>query len=247
VEAHNPDIEEGPGWKEEPCEGADIEGFDEYLTDKVERAKNEDNKRDPEMQKEQVDPFEAPAKVARLADKEINEEINLCFWNRGIIPKHLATSALPSQATTYEAGNCGRVVDGCIREVYVDGSGTHADPRLRRCGWGIAWLNSNEGSRARRFGGSMCGGLGNVKHAVPKAELEAVIQAVERINWREGGLTIYSDCKYVCDGFENQRWKLKDPGAHKERWLEPGELVRDSSEVGVAWVEAHGAADYNKS
>ena len=79
---------------------------------------------------------------------------------------------------------------------------------------------------------------------MPKSELEAVIQAVRRIHWRPEGLVIYSDCKYVCDGFKAKRWTMKDPGPHRDRWKELGELVAGSEDaIKMVWVKAHVTAE----
>ena len=79
---------------------------------------------------------------------------------------------------------------------------------------------------------------------MPKSELEAVIQAVRRTHWPPKGLVICSDCRYVCDGFKAKKWTMKDPGPHKDRWKELGELVAGSEEaIKIVWVKAHVTAE----
>ena len=94
-------------------------------------------------------------------------------------------------------------------------------------------VNENEGG-SHTFDGGIFGGTGDEDHAVPKAELEAAVQAVRRIKWKDkGGLTIFFDCNNVVNGFKARRWELQDPGAHKKRWCELGRLLEGRDEVKV--------------
>ena len=44
--------------------------------------------------------------------------------------------------------------------------------------------------------------------------------------------------------FEAKRWNLKDPGPHRNRWRELGNLLAGSEDaVKVVWVKAHVTAE----
>ena len=58
---------------------------------------------------------------------------------------------------------------GIEEDMYLDGSGSGADPRTRRCGWGVAWLERSEGGS--KFCGGMFGNLGQEKHTLPRLSL----------------------------------------------------------------------------
>ena len=70
---------------------------------------------------------------------------------------------------------------GRLGTLFLDGSGTCSGPRARRCGWGIAWLVEERLGEKPKCEGWFFGSLGDEKHTVAKAELEALIKALELI------------------------------------------------------------------
>ena len=130
---------------------------------------------------------------------------------------------------------------GIQQDVYLDGSGDSSDPRMRRCGWGVAWLSSD--GDVHSFCGGMCGNLGNERHTVAKAELEALVQVLRR---RIPGeyMKVWTDCKYVWRGWRNKVWRGRGPKRHADRWKEIGEWdeVADGM-VDVEWIKAHVTAE----
>ena len=112
--------------------------------------------------------------------------------------------------------------EGVDKDIYIDGSGDSADPGVRRCGWGVAWLGHDGDDWM--FVGGFFGNLGDEKHTVAKAEVEALLQALRR---RGGGekVTIWTDCKYVKQGCDRRVWRGKGPKRHADRWKLVGELM----------------------
>ena len=96
------------------------------------------------------------------------EQGEASYWLRGLVPADWTrvTQALDFQ----EVMTVGQEQEG-RRKVSIlgtDGTGTSNDPRVRRCGWSIAYLDSND---------ELNGWYGNLigDQTVPRAELTALI------------------------------------------------------------------------
>jgi len=71
--------------------------------------------------------------------KQLGE--HTCFWQRGLPPRDWY---LQDEAWTEDfvmgAGDANRAdIEIPLRPLFLDGSGSSSDPRLRRCGWAVAW------------------------------------------------------------------------------------------------------------
>eukprot|EP00971_Amphidinium_carterae_P050500 994509-Amphidinium_carterae.1 len=93
------------------------------------------------------------------------------FWLRGLIPACWTRA----EARRTEAGHSNVWLQGEAQLdrratpewVFVDGSGSCADPRIRVCGWAVVWLN-----REGAIQGAAQGGVD--EQTVPLAELTAL-------------------------------------------------------------------------
>jgi ribonuclease HI len=151
------------------------------------------------------------------------------------VPKAWTTNKEEVKETVskVKAGEDAETIEG-FREAFTDGSGDSNDVRTRRCGWGYAWLDSHDNSRGGAFG---C--LGEEKHTVAKAELQAVIALLKNEDW-SGGLRVWTDCEYVSKGFKSERWKVSGPIPHARRWRMLGLLVQGKEHLlEVEWTKAH--------
>ena len=155
-----------------------------------------------------------------------------CLWLRGVLPRSLVTVPEPAPATTCEAGEA--IGSPLLRaaRAYVDGSGTSPDPRLRRCGWAVALLDTQGAFRAAWFGA-----LGDSEpHYVARSELTAALRALEHV---EGPLEIVSDCIYVVYLF-NSKGYLRSQSSHADMWRQiAANISIRESPVTMRWAKAH--------
>ena len=77
------------------------------------------------------------------------------------------------------------------------------DPRLRRCGFGVAWILSN-GSLLSTLGGS-AGILHGRIQSVARAELLAAVEALRLARRATQQVVIWTDCMLVINGFARGR------------------------------------------
>jgi len=105
--------------------------------------------------------------------------------------------------------------------IFTDGSGgsTGSDRRRRRCGWSVVQID--ESGRAI---GILTGSIGGPIQTVPRAELVAVIKALDNI---PDDMTLWSDCKYVVDGMHKLQFRPDKPLPKKNRtlWIEARRLL----------------------
>jgi len=133
-----------------------------------------------------------------------------CFYLRGLIP---------ASWTTFEGEHCvqerrfGQALEAelaNVKHVFVDGSGSDKDPRLRRCGYAVVWLDFGAevdgGYPNAKLLGSVSGNVSMSDQTVPYAELLALLQALRST---QGDVTIWSDCAFVVNGYNNKRWRLE--------------------------------------
>ena len=114
--------------------------------------------------------------------------------------------------------------------LYIDGSGTTADPRTRRCGRGVSWL-----CPAGCFASGCFGSLGYESHSVARAELAAVCEAVARTT---GSIHVVTDCRYGSGGFLNRVLRARRGVRHCDVWSQIGRLA-SRRDVTVSWAKAH--------
>ena len=60
-----------------------------------------------------------------------------------------------------------------------------------------------------------------------KAELEALVQVLRR-RVRGEALRVWTDCKYVWNGWRRKAWRGRGPKKHADRWKEIGELQAEA-------------------
>eukprot|EP00969_Alexandrium_andersonii_P306915 13568210-Alexandrium_andersonii.AAC.1 len=79
----------------------------------------------------------AVSRTVRLARQAADMFVEqACLWLRGVVPRSIAPIPDPPPAVEVEVANCIGLTSRCeCKHIYVDGSGTHSDVRLRRCGW----------------------------------------------------------------------------------------------------------------
>ena len=124
---------------------------------------------------------------------------------------------------------------------YTDGSGTTNDERSRRCGWGIAWMSCVE--EEWHFKGGLYAPLGECRHTVPRAELAALVYLVQNSS---GIIEVWSDCKYVVDGFAQHKYE-QPKGPCAELWCLLGQAMQNRvGQVTVYKVKAHATVDHMK-
>ncbi len=170
--------------------------------------------------------------------KDLAKNENQSFWNRGVMPRVADTEKDEPQEKTFFVGQQSWDAEGEKIQAFVDGSGLHPDPRIRRCGWGVSWLNQGGHSKGL-FRGGCFGSIGSEVHSVAKAELEALIRALRHIDWQKQGMIVFSDCRFVVNGFKNKVWLKQASIAHRDRWLEVAGLLQGRDDVEVVWVKAH--------
>eukprot|EP00973_Karenia_brevis_P037750 5207686-Karenia_brevis.AAC.1 len=117
------------------------------------------------------------------------------YWLRGMIPKSWTERAVEAEQVPLKVkflGEASEQTRSEVVEAFIDGSGSHSDPRLRLCGWAAVWLQS-EGQQ-KRVGGAVIGNMPMSSQKVPAAELTALLWILKVTH---GDITIWTDCEYV--------------------------------------------------
>ena len=186
------------------------------------------------------DDFRKSRHLAAQANRAMEKGEDQCFWLRGLVPKRWTETPLPEQRSgPWKVGTANQTSPPRPSYVYVDGSGTTADRRTRRCGWSVAWLGQDVQGQLS-FSGGFFGGLGNEAHTVFRAELVAFLMALELV---VGDITVYSDCLSVVNGFE-AGLHLWPAGPHFDVWEQIGKAINTrQGGVKLKWVKAHANAD----
>lgn len=129
-----------------------------------------------------------------------------CFYLRGLLPQGWTTCSEPHQVVEKRFGQALEAEPACVEHIFVDGSGSTSDPRLRRCGWAVAWIDfgpcSGDTYPEAKVLGAMQGNMDMDSQSVPAAELTALLQALRAT---KGDITIWSDCWFVVQGFAHAR------------------------------------------
>ena len=197
------------------------------------------------------DPVKASRHLVASALEEVCHGKNLSMWLRGLTPIAATRVDDPKPVQWMQVGDTSRIRNCTqMRTVFLDGSGTTSDTRLRRCGWGVAWLTGDSFNRqAPRLEGGIFGSLGSERHTVAKAELEALLRALEFLGDNKQVLKIWSDNKYVVDMYHRViecGGPSRIPGlkAHGDRWARLWKLVAGRSDrIDLCWVKAHVTAE----
>ena len=102
--------------------------------------------------------------------------------------------------------------------VFTDGSGgaETKDPRLRRCGFGVAWILLN-GGLLNTLGGR-AGILHGRNQSAARAELLAAIEALRLCKSATQQVFIWTDCMFVVNGFA--RGRRRKHLSHADLWEE---------------------------
>ena len=136
------------------------------------------------------------------------------FWFRGLPPSSWYPE-LPfaEQPFAEDFGS----LDIAGGHVFTDGSGgtETKDPRLRRCGYGVAWVLANGGTLNTR--GGRAGILHGKVQSVARAELLAAVVALELCVNATQQVTIWTDCMFVVNGFA--RGRRRRHLSHADLWL----------------------------
>ena len=152
-------------------------------------------------------------------------EIDTSFWLRGLPPSTwYMHAAVWTESFVMCAGDADKEAQTLPnRPLFLDGSGTSNDPRVRRCGWAIAWhgsdLNAQTPPTSWTHGGAYFSPLVG-KASVPQAELSALAFAVSLADPTRRTL-IFSDCLYVVQTFkaiQNKTATGRGQGPHADLW-----------------------------
>ena len=180
--------------------------------------------------------IQSPAFTDSERYRVLYDDSTQCFWLRGLVPK--AWTAIAPDPV-WKQRQQGVFVD-CKPyggDLFTDGSGgaNTEDPRTRRCGWAVVAACQGPDGGARCIG-ALWGTLGEGIQTVPRAELYAVYMAIKHST---GTTTIYSDCKYVVDGFHKGKG-LTIHGSHGDLWSLLWEACQArTGQVTVVKVKAH--------
>ena len=135
------------------------------------------------------------------------------FWFRGLPPSSWYPE-LPfaEQPFAEDFGS----LDIAGGHVFTGGSGgtETKDPRLRRCGYGVAWVLAN-GGMLNTLGGR-AGILHGKTQTVARAELLAAVVALELCVNATQQVTIWTDCMFVVNGFA--RGRRRRHLSHTDLW-----------------------------
>ena len=157
------------------------------------------------------------------------------LWTRGLLP--LALVLVPALGDDSDFKIV--ILDPEFQDGdgYVDGSGldpTHE--RLRRCGWAAALMDDD--GNPRRF---QYGPLPGSVQTVPKAEMYALFMI---LSWVKFGATVWSDCKFVVDGFARGRDHPSNKLClHSQLWRGIFDRAR-AKEIRVRKVLAHSTDEH---
>ena len=171
---------------------------------------------------EEVMATEGMAMHAKLASK-VDREV---FWSRGLVPwKWMNIEPEPEEAciVTWGPGHEEKMAEGnlCTTELtcYLDESGgVHArDVRIRRSGWGLAFLNKPKGNMEEdiRLVALVAGSLAGLVQTPNRAAIEALLYALKNTS---GNLTIMPDSKYLVKGAEKGEGFGDGNGVNADLW-----------------------------
>lgn len=108
---------------------------------------------------------------------------------------------------------------------YADGS---CDPTIKLCTWGVM---TKHGTRETKYSGTC-------KHAADanRAELEAVLKAIEYCRGKDNSIQIFTDSMYVVDRLK--RW-LDNPRGFRSStvWKRMESAMGGNLEVDVIWTK----------
>ena len=139
----------------------------------------------------------------RIVD-EARARARLCpiFWFRGLPPSSWYPELPFAEQPFAEDFGSLNIAGG---HVFTDGSGgtETKDPRLRRCGYGVAWVLAN-GGMLNTLGGR-AGILHGKIQSVARAELLAAVVALELCANATQRVIIWTDCMFVVNGFARGR------------------------------------------
>ena len=132
-------------------------------------------------------------KTERIVE-EAREKAHTCpiFWFRGLPP----SDRYPDEPFVEDFGSL-HIMGGHI----FSGSGgaETKDPRLKRCGYGVAWILS-DGGLINTLGGR-AGILHGRNQSVARAELLAAVEALRLAKKATRQVIIWTDCMFVINGF----------------------------------------------
>ena len=136
------------------------------------------------------------------------------FWFRGLPPSSWYPELPFAEQPFAEDFGSLDIVGG---HVFTDGSGgtETKDPRLRRCGYGVAWVLAN-GGMLNTLGGR-AGILHGKIQSVARAELLAAVVALELCANATQQVIIWTDCMFVVNGFA--RGRRRRHLSHADLWL----------------------------
>ena len=138
---------------------------------------------------------------------------------------------------------------------FLDGSGSSSDPRICRCGWGVAWLRHEQSATHEaqaaslaivcHFHGGWFGCLGKEQHTVPRSEVSALHKVIMGADLGRAETECWTDCKYVADTFQ-QLLHMSSfdfaKAAHGSLWADMDKRLREfrpRPQVSVRWCKAH--------
>ena len=135
------------------------------------------------------------------------------FWFRGLPPSDLYPELPVADDPFAEDFGSLDIMGG---HVFTDGSGSTEtkDPRLRRCGFGVAWILSNGGLLSTL--GGRAGTLHGRNQSVAKAELLTAVEALRFCRRAMQQVIIWTDCMFVINGFA--RGRRRKHLSHADLW-----------------------------
>ena len=124
------------------------------------------------------------------------------FWFRGLPPSDWFPELPVANDPFVEDFGSLDMMGG---HVFTDGSGgaETKDPRLRRCGFGVAWILSNGGLLSTL--GGIAGMLHGRNQSVARAELPAAVEALRICRKATRQVIIWTDCMFMMNGFARGR------------------------------------------
>ena len=163
----------------------------------------------------------------------MREREQRCFWLRGLVPA--------SWAVDVRVGSEDMHVDGVLDQpwpvtlpegacICLDGSGGPGpgtkDPRIRKCAWAFVVLVGPP--HAPEIVGSAVGNLVGDKQSVPRAELTALVKALQATS---GELKLCTDAAYVQRVFRKCRQPRFIPQCHWDLWTYVKQAQRERALV----------------
>ena len=149
--------------------------------------------------------------------EEAREKAHTCpiFWFRGLPPSDWYPELPAADDPFVEDFGWLDIMGG---HVFTDGSGgaETKDPRLRRCGFGVAWILSNGGLLSTL--GGRAGILHGRNQSVARAELLGAVEALRFAKKATQQVVIWTDCMFVINGFA--RGRRRKHLSHADLWEE---------------------------